>query len=42
MYTNILGRFTQPAWGRIRFLAGVLLLLSATPASAAPLEPTGC
>ncbi|MHB8211753.1 MAG: TolC family protein, partial [Acidithiobacillus sp.] len=38
MYTNILGRFTQPAWGRIRFLAGVLLLLSATPASAAPLS----
>ena len=38
MYTNILGRFTQLAWGRIRFLAGVLLLLSAAPASAALLS----
>ncbi|WP_291523346.1 TolC family protein [Acidithiobacillus sp.] len=38
MYTNILGRFTQLAWGGIRFLAGVLLLLSATPASAALLS----
>lgn len=38
MYTNILGRFAQLAWGGIRFLAGVLLLLSATSASAALLS----
>lgn len=38
MYTNILGRFTQPARGRIRLLGGVLLLLSTTPAWAAPLS----
>ncbi|MHB1735894.1 MAG: TolC family protein [Acidithiobacillus sp.] len=38
MYANIPGRFTQPTWGRIRLLAGVLLLLSATPAWAASLS----
>ncbi|WP_297468223.1 TolC family protein [Acidithiobacillus sp.] len=38
MYTTIRGCFTSPVWGRIRFLAGVLLLLSTTLASAAPLS----
>ncbi|OYV73359.1 MAG: transporter, partial [Acidithiobacillus ferrivorans] len=35
------GRFTQPTWRRIRLLAGVLLLLSATTAGAAPLSLQG-
>ncbi|MBU2722520.1 TolC family protein, partial [Acidithiobacillus ferridurans] len=38
MDTNILGRFTPPAPGSSRLLAGVLLLLSATTAGAAPLS----
>ena len=38
MYTTIHGCFTPPAWGRICFLAGMLLLLSTTLASAAPLS----
>ncbi|WP_163055394.1 TolC family protein [Acidithiobacillus ferrooxidans] len=38
MYTTIRGCLTPPAWGGIRFLAGVLLLLSTTLASAAPLS----
>ncbi|MGC9217218.1 TolC family protein [Acidithiobacillus sp.] len=41
MYTTIRGCFTPPVWGRIRFLAGVLLLLSTTLASAAPLSLQG-
>ncbi|MDA8113588.1 MAG: TolC family protein, partial [Acidithiobacillus sp.] len=41
MHTNIPGRFTQPTWRRIRLLAGVLLLLSATTAGAAPLSLQG-
>ncbi|MBU2819206.1 TolC family protein, partial [Acidithiobacillus ferrooxidans] len=38
MYTTIRGCLTPPAWGGICFLAGVLLLLSTTHASAAPLS----
>ena len=41
MDTNIFGRFTQSARGRIRLLGGVLLLLSTTPAWAAPLSLQG-